>query len=58
MADVIIFWDESNSTMDGPISKGAGFGIFQEFCGRLNPFRTFSTPIIIHKNSKEIIYLY
>jgi hypothetical protein len=36
MADEIIFWDESNSTVDDPISKGAGFGIFQEFCGKLN----------------------
>jgi hypothetical protein len=31
MADEIIVWDESHSTTDDPISKGAGFGIFQEF---------------------------
>jgi hypothetical protein len=33
MADAIIFWDGSNSTADDPISKGAGFEIFQELCG-------------------------
>jgi hypothetical protein len=43
--------------VDDPISKGAGFGIFQELRGRLNALQTFSTPIIIHKNSKEIIYI-
>jgi hypothetical protein len=52
MADEIIFWDESNSTADDSISNGAGFGIFQEFRGRLNALQTFPTPIIIHKNSK------
>jgi hypothetical protein len=57
MVDEIIFWDESNSTVDDPIIKGAGFGIFQEFRGRVNALQTFSTPIIIHKNSKEIIYI-
>jgi hypothetical protein len=50
MANEIIFWDESNSTVDDPISKGAGFGIFQEFRRRLNGLQTFSPPIIIHKN--------
>ena len=43
--------------MDDPISKGAGFGIFQELRGRLNALQTFSTPIIIHKNSKGVIYI-
>jgi hypothetical protein len=58
MAEEIIFWDESNSTMDDPISKGASFGIFQEFRVRNNnALKTFSTPIIIHKNSKEIMYI-
>jgi hypothetical protein len=58
MADEIIFWDKSNSTADDPISKEASFGTFQEFCGRLNSLQTFSTPIIIHKNSKiNNIYL-
>jgi hypothetical protein len=57
MADEIIFWDESNSTADDPISKEVGFGIFQEFRGRLNALQTFSTPIIIHKNSKIMIYI-
>jgi hypothetical protein len=33
MTDEIIFWDESNSTANNLISKGAGFGIFQEFVG-------------------------
>ena len=28
MTGEIIFWDESNSTVDDPISKGAGFGFF------------------------------
>jgi hypothetical protein len=55
MPDEIIFWNESNSTADDPISKGADFVIFQEFRGRLNALQTFSTPIIIHKNGK-IIY--
>jgi hypothetical protein len=41
--------------VDDLISKRAGFGIFQEFRGRLNALQTFSMPIIIHKNSKEII---
>jgi hypothetical protein len=36
MADEIIFWDESNSIANDPINKGACFGIFQEFRGRLN----------------------
>jgi hypothetical protein len=54
MADEIIFWDEINSTVDDPISKEGGFGIFQEFRGRLNALQTFSTTIIIHKNSKII----
>jgi hypothetical protein len=36
MTDEILFWDKSNSTADDPISKGAGFEIFQEFRGRLN----------------------
>jgi hypothetical protein len=49
MADEIIFWDESNSTADDPISKGAGFGIFQDYRGKLNALQTFSKPIIIHK---------
>jgi hypothetical protein len=31
MADKIIFWDKSDSTADVSISRGAGFGIFQEF---------------------------
>jgi hypothetical protein len=31
MADEIIFWEESNSTADDSIIKGAGFGNFQEF---------------------------
>jgi hypothetical protein len=57
MDDEIIFWDESYSTVDDPISKGAGFGIFQEFRGRLNALQTFSTPIIIYKNGKIIIYI-
>jgi hypothetical protein len=57
MADEIIFWDESNSTVDDSISKRAGFGIFQEFHGKLSALIEFSTPIIIHKNSKEIIYI-
>jgi hypothetical protein len=57
MADEIIFWDESNSTGNDPISKGAGFRIFQEFRGRLNILQTFSTLIIIHKNSKIMIYI-
>jgi hypothetical protein len=57
MADEVIFWDESNSTVDDPISKEAGFGIFQEFRRKLNALQTFSTPIIIHKNSKEIIFI-
>jgi hypothetical protein len=57
MADEVIFWNENNSTADDPISKGAGFGIFQEFRGRFNALQTFSTPIIIYKNSKEIIYI-
>jgi hypothetical protein len=48
---------ESNSTADESISKGAGFGIFQEFRGRMNALQTFSTPIIIHKNSKIMIYI-
>jgi hypothetical protein len=34
MADEIIFWVEINSTVDDPLSKEAGFGIFQEFHGR------------------------
>jgi hypothetical protein len=55
MADEIIFWDESNSTTDDSISKGEGFGIFQEFRGRLNALHTFSTSIIIHKNNKIYI---
>jgi hypothetical protein len=46
MADEIIFWDEINSTADNHISKGASFGIFQEFRRRLNALQTFSTPII------------
>jgi hypothetical protein len=54
MANKIIFWDENNSTVDDPISKGAGFGIFQEFCESMNALQTFSTPIIIHKNSKIV----
>jgi hypothetical protein len=41
MANEIIFWDESNLTTDDPISKGAGFGIFQEFRARLNALQTF-----------------
>jgi hypothetical protein len=57
MADEIIFWDESNSTTDDPLSKGTGIGIFQEFRGRLNALQTFSTPIMIHKNSKIMIYI-
>jgi hypothetical protein len=57
MADEIIFWDESNPTTDDPISKEAGFGIFQEFCGRLNALQTISTPIIMYKNSKIMIYI-
>jgi hypothetical protein len=57
MADEIPFWDESNSTVDDPISKGAGFGIFQEFRGRLNALQTFSTPIIIHKTGKTMMYI-
>jgi hypothetical protein len=39
---------------------GEGFRIFQEFRERLNALQTFSTPIIIHKNSKiyiEIVVL-
>jgi hypothetical protein len=44
MTDDIIFRDENNSTSDNSISKGAGFGIFQEFRGRLNARQTFSTP--------------
>jgi hypothetical protein len=55
MAYEIIFWDESNSTADDPISKEAGYGIFQEFRGRLNALRPFSMPIIIYKNSKIYI---
>jgi hypothetical protein len=58
MADEIVFWNESYSTVDDPISKGADFGIFQEFRGTLNALQTFSTPIVIHKNSKEIKYKY
>jgi hypothetical protein len=58
MTDEIIFWDENNSTADDAISKGAGFGIFEEFRGRSNALQTFSTPIIIHKNSKIMIYIY
>jgi hypothetical protein len=42
----IFFWDESNSTVDNPMSKGTGFGIFQEYRGKLNALRIFSTPII------------
>jgi hypothetical protein len=58
VADEIIFWDESNKTTVGnPISKGAGFGIFQEFREKLNALQTFSTPIIILKNGKIIIYI-
>jgi hypothetical protein len=57
MTDEIIFWDESNSTADDPISRGTGFGIFQEFRRRLNALQTFSTLIIIHKNSKIMIYI-
>jgi hypothetical protein len=57
MAVEIIFWDESNSIADDLISKGAGFGIFQKFHGKLNALQTFSTLIIIHKNSKKIIYI-
>jgi hypothetical protein len=57
LADEIILWDESNSTADDPISKGAGFGVFQEFCRRLNTLRTFSTPKIIHKNSKIMVFI-
>jgi hypothetical protein len=57
MADGIIFWDEINSTADDPISKGAGFRIFQGFRGRLNALQTFSTPIIIYKNSKIMRYI-
>jgi hypothetical protein len=59
MANEIIFWDENNSTADDSMSKGAGFGIFQKFRGRLNALQTFSTPIIIYKNSKiMMIYFY
>jgi hypothetical protein len=57
MDDKIIFWDESNSTVDNLISKGTGFGIFQEFRRRFNALQKFSTSIVIHKNSKEIIYI-
>jgi hypothetical protein len=57
LADEIIFWDESNSTTDDPISKEAGFGIFQEFLGRLNALQAFSVLIIIYKNSKIMIYI-
>ena len=57
MADEIIFWGEINSTADYPINKGVGCGIFQEFRGRLNTLQTFSMHIIIHKNSKDIIYI-
>jgi hypothetical protein len=57
MTGEIIFWDESNSTVDDPISKGVCFGIFQKFRGRLNALQTLSMPIIIHKNSKEIMYI-
>jgi hypothetical protein len=57
MADEIIFWDEINSTADYPINKGVGCGIFQEFRGRLNALQTFLTPLIIHKNSKIMIYI-
>jgi hypothetical protein len=49
MADEIIFCDEINLTVDDPISKGAGFGIFQEFCEKLNTQQTFSTLIIYTK---------
>jgi hypothetical protein len=49
MADEIVFWDESNSTVNDSISKRTCFGIFQEFRGRVNTLQTFSTPIIIHK---------
>jgi hypothetical protein len=60
MANEIFCWDKCNLIANDPISKGAGFRIFQEFRGRLNALQTFSTPIIIHKNSKiyiEIIVL-
>jgi hypothetical protein len=57
MADEIIFWYKNNLTADDPICKGVGFGIFQEFRERLNALQTFSTPIIIHKNSKIMIYI-
>jgi hypothetical protein len=57
MADEIIFLDENNLIADDPISKGAGFGIFQEFRGKLNALQTFSMPIIIHKNGKELYIL-
>jgi hypothetical protein len=58
MADEIIFWDESNSTADIPINKRAGFLIFQKLRGILNALQTFSTPIIINKNDKIMIYIY
>jgi hypothetical protein len=56
MADKIIFCDENNSTADDPISKGAGFGNFQEFRGRLNALQTVSTPIIVYRNGKIVMY--
>jgi hypothetical protein len=31
MAYEIIFWDESSSTADDPISKGAGLEFFKNF---------------------------
>jgi hypothetical protein len=55
MADEIIFWDESNSTANDLMSKGAGFRIFQEFRERLNALQMFSMPIIIHKKNKIMI---
>jgi hypothetical protein len=56
-ADEMIFWDSNNSTADDPISKRAGFGIFQEFRERSNALQTFSTLIIIHENGKIMIYI-
>jgi hypothetical protein len=44
MADEIIFWDERNSTADDPISKRTGFGIVQEFRGRLNALQNQIKP--------------